>query len=592
MFGSTGTTGFGAAAPKPSGFGFGSTSAAAPTFGATTSAAAPTFGGFGGTTAGTSTGSFGFGSTTNTFGSSTAPVSTSSFGFGSTNPAQPSAFGAPASAAPPAFGSSFGTSTSTAPAFGSTFGTSTSAAPAFGSTFGTSTAAAPAFGGGGAFGSTFGGGSTTFGSSGNTGGGLFGGGLQTAQQQQLLQQQQQQQQLAANNPTDQLINAIMRVSMFGDDRDNLLARWNLLQASWGIGKAYFANNQQPVNLNSDNPLCRFKAIGYSAIAKPGGGNIDNDLLCIIMKKKPTEVEPLKQQLISDIQAALGNKPNFKAVINEVQQYGGDTSQIIFHIVETNMSGQTRKINANDVFNALNQPNIWPQLQQRHNLESMAPKLAFAKEQREEYLKNPPIGVDPRLWKQAQHDNPDKEALVPVPLVGFKSLQSRIKRQEHQGKIYQGRLDEIANDIAESQKKQQDNTAKLRDAKRKQLELSHRVLNIITRQEMTRKLGFTIQLEEEKLRMQLEALQSQISAPTQFKGRLNELLSQVRLQNQVTGLSGGDSKKLDQFAKEDIKGILKQQHEGIQSLVQAMKQDLSALEVMNEKLSKVKPTGNK
>ena len=137
------------------------------------------------------------------------------------------------------------------------------------------------------------------------------------------------------------------------------------------------------------------------------------------------------------------------------------------------------------------------------------------------------------------------------------------------------------------------------------------------------LGFTIQLEEEKLRMQLEALQSQISAPTQFKGRLNELLSQVRLQNQVTGLSGGmlmvninnfvkskykrnhfhefflfvcyflgDSKKLDQFAKEDIKGILKQQHEGIQSLVQAMKQDLSALEVMNEKLSKVKPTGNK
>ena len=55
---------------------------------------------------------------------------------------------------------------------------------------------------------------------------------------------------------------------------------------------------------------------------------------------------------------------------------------------------------------------------------------------------------------------------------------------------------------------------------------------------------------------------------------------------------GDSKKLDQFAKEDIKGILKQQHEGIQSLVQAMKQDLSALEVMNEKLSKVKPTGNK
>ena len=39
-----------------------------------------------------------------------------------------------------------------------------------------------------------------------------------------------------------------------------------------------------------------------------------------------------------------------------------------------------------------------------------------------------------------------------------------------------------------------------------------------------------------------------------------------------------------IAKEDIKEILKQQHDGIQSFVQAMKQDLSALKVMNEKLS--------
>ena len=159
----------------------------------------------------------------------------------------------------------------------------------------------------------------------------------------------------------------------------------------------------------------------------------------------------KTFFFTDLQAALGNRPNFKAVVNEVQPYSGESSQIIFHIIETNMSGQTRKIDANDVFNALNQGTTWPQLQQKHALESLAPKLAFAKEQKEEYLKTPPIGVDPRLWKQAQHDNPDKDALVPVPLVGFKSLQSRIKRQEHQGKIYQGRLDEIANDIAESQK---------------------------------------------------------------------------------------------------------------------------------------------
>ena len=47
-----------------------------------------------------------------------------------------------------------------------------------------------------------------------------------------------------------------------------------------------------------------------------------------------------------------------------------------------MNGQVRKINANDIFTALNQGNIWSQLQQRHNLESIAPKVNFAKEQLE------------------------------------------------------------------------------------------------------------------------------------------------------------------------------------------------------------------
>merc|ERR1711962_238306 len=482
-------------------------------------------------------------------------------------------FGAPASTAPSAFGSTFGAASKPS---SFTFGTSTStAAPTFGATgtgaFGTTGSTF------GATGSTFGTGG--FGASTNTFGG--GGGFLQNQQQNVAQQQQ----AAPPNVTEQLLNSIMRVSLFGDDRDNLLARWNLLQASWGVGKAFYAQNQAPLSLNNENPLCRFKAIGYSAITS--GGN-DPELLSLIVKEKPAEVGAAKQNLTNDLQTALGNKPNIKVVINEVQPYStGDNSQVIFHVMESGMNGQVRKINANDIFTALNQGNIWSQLQQRQNLESIAPKVNFAEEQLEEYLKNTPYGVDPRLWKQAQLDNPNSKKLLPVPLVGFKALQSRIKRQEHQAKIYQGRLDEIANDISESQKRQQDNSAKLRDAKRKQLELSHRVLNIITRQEMTRKLGFTIQLEEEKLRIQLEALQSQLSAPTQFKGRLNELLSQVRLQSQVNGLGSSDQTSLDHFAREDIKLLLKQQHEGIQSLVATMKQDVAALEAMNEKLSKGK-----
>ncbi len=56
----------------------------------------------------------------------------------------------------------------------------------------------------------------------------------------------------------------------------------------------------------------------------------------------------------------------------------------------------------------------------------------------------------------------------------------------------------------------------------------------------------------------------MSAPTQFKGRLNELLSQVRLQSQASAMSGGGEKyNMDPFLLADIRGLLKQQQEGLQ-----------------------------
>ena len=72
-----------------------------------------------------------------------------------------------------------------------------------------------------------------------------------------------------------------------------------------------------------------------------------------------------------------------------------------------------------------------------------------------------------------------------------------------------------------------------------------------------------QPEEENLRIQLEALQAEMSAPTQFKGRLNELLSQVRLQSQASAMSGGCEKyNMYPYLLSDIKALLKQQQDGL------------------------------
>ena len=56
------------------------------------------------------------------------------------------------------------------------------------------------------------------------------------------------------------------------------------------------------------------------------------------------------------------------------------------------------------------------------------QLGLSKSDLEDYLSKPPNGIDARIWKQAVSDNPDSTKFIPVPLVGFKAIQSRVLAQ--------------------------------------------------------------------------------------------------------------------------------------------------------------------
>lgn len=57
-----------------------------------------------------------------------------------------------------------------------------------------------------------------------------------------------------------------------------------------------------------------------------------------------------------------------------------------------------------------------------------------------------------------------------------------------------------------------------------------------KQEITRKAGVALSPDEEKLRSKLENMHALVSAPTQYKGLLSELLSQMRMQRNQWNLS--------------------------------------------------------
>ena len=232
-------------------------------------------------------------------------------------------------------------------------------------------------------------------------------------------------------------------------------------------------------------------MGYSAIPSQTSESFDFSL---IVKTKPSDLEPHKQQFSSALHQLLGNRQNVRVSIDSLKSFGvGDFTEVSFSVQEAQAMGTTRKVPPTEIYNFLNSASIAPQLQTKHNVERILPKTGFTTKQLQEYYEKPPQGIDARLWSQAQMDNPNPDKVLPVPLLGFKALQSRVRCEETQAKHQQERIKVIGEALHDLKKRQQNSSAQLLEAKRRQLELMHRVLHVIVKQETTRKLGFAFQV---------------------------------------------------------------------------------------------------
>ncbi|KAK5617681.1 Nuclear pore complex protein Nup54 [Crenichthys baileyi] len=558
----------------------------APAFGAATTTAAPATGfsfgasntGFGGLGAGNTTaGGFSFGG----FGLNTNPAAIS-FSAGCFGPATTTGsffnFGN-SLASTGAFGG-FGTTTTTAAAPGSSFNFATSNTT--GGLFGNTQNKAFGFPSGLGTGTTTG--ATGFGAGlGTTGLGGFGGfNIQPTQQQQggLFGQPAQQQGQTQPTQLYQQVTALSAPTLLGDERDSILAKWNQLQAFWGTGKGYYANNNPSVDFTQENPFCRFKAVGYSCVPV---SKDEDGLVVLILNRKEPDVRAQQQQLVESLHRVLGSNQTLTVNVEGVKALPNDQTEVIVYVVERSPNGTSKRIPASTLFSFLEQANIKVQLTQIGVVISVT-RTELSPAQLKQLLQNAPAGVDPIIWEQAKVDNPDPEKLIPVPMVGFKELLRRLQIQEQMTKQHQTRVDIISNDISELQKNQATTVAKIAQYKRKLMDLSHRVLQVLIKQEIQRKSGYAIQVDEEHLRVQLDTIQSELNAPTQFKGRLNELMSQIRMQNHFGAVRSEERYNVDADLLREIKQHLKQQQEGLSHLISVIKDDLEDIKLIEHGLN--------
>ncbi|TRY65210.1 hypothetical protein DNTS_009430 [Danionella cerebrum] len=421
-----------------------------------------------------------------------------------------------------------------------------------------------------------------------------------------LQNSQVQPGATANATSSQLLNtasALSAPAVLNDERDSLLARWNQLQAFWGSGRGYYNNSQAPVEFSPDNPFCRFKAVGFSCAPDLKD---EEGCVALILSRPEAEVRSQQQQLVESLHRTFGGALTISVNVEGVRALPDDQTEVLIYLVERSPSGSSKRIPASTLQSFLEQMSVKSQLTALGVLMSVS-RTALSHAQIKQLLQNPPAGVDPIIWEQAKEDNPDPEKLIPVPMVGFRELLRRLKIQEQMNKQHQTRVDIISNDVSELQRNQATTAAKITQYKRKLMELSHRVLQVLIRQEVQRKSGFAVQLDEEHLRVQLETIQSELNAPTQFKGRLNELMSQIRMQNHFGAVRAEERYRVDADLLREIKQAsttapvpsgsllsleanerlvfqhLKQQQDGLSHLISVIKDDLDDLKIIEDGL---------
>ncbi|XP_030292066.1 nucleoporin p54 isoform X6 [Sparus aurata] len=529
---------------------------------------------------------FSFGGATSNPAANTSGFSFGSFGAKTT---APTAFGFGPTATTTTAASGFGTLT--APGFG-TAATTTAAAPATGFSFGSTNTGGlfgntqnKGFGFSSGLGAATATGATGFGTGlGTTSLGGFGGfgGIQSTQQQQggLFGQQAQQPGQAQPTQLYQQVTALSAPTLLGDERDSILAKWNQLQAYWGTGKGYYSNNNPPVDFTQENPFCRFKAVGYSCVPV---SKDEDGLVVLLLNKKEADVRAQQQHLVESLHKILGSNQTLTVNVEGVKALPNDQAEVIVYVVERSPNGTSKRIPATTLFSYLEQANVKMQLTQIGVIMSVT-RTELSPAQLKQLLQNAPAGVDPIIWEQAKVDNPDPEKLIPVPMVGFKELLRRLQIQEQMTKQHQTRVDIISSDISELQKNQATTVAKIAQYKRKLMDLSHRVLQVLIKQEIQRKSGYAIQVDEEHLRVQLDTIQSELNAPTQFKGRLNELMSQIRMQNHFGAVRSEERYNVDADLLREIKQHLKQQQEGLSHLISVIKDDLEDIKLIEHGLS--------
>ena len=360
--------------------------------------------------------------------------------------------------------------------------------------------------------------------------------------------------------------------IFGDVRDTILGQLNRVQAMYGQGKAIYSQNGaniQTFDLSQYPGTSRLKTVAYSEFKREDGEE------CIGVVVKYDNDINLKA-------AILIYENNLKVLFNNhivkietTKLLPGQRALMTFSVADPTTH---RKLPASQINTHLSSPQVKNQLPGafQNNFIQLIPLNPLSKQELDEYLSNPPSGLDPTVWEQAKAKNPNPNRFIPVPLLGFAALNERFKLEENEVQQQKSRIKLICDSIVELEKGVEMTKAKLEECRKRNAPLAVKVLRLMITQELSLRRGTPVLPEEDDLRAKLESINIELNAPTKFRGCLNELMSSVR-QTQTHKLQGSVAPfELDPVLLTDLKAHLKRESEAISHLLAILREDQESI----------------
>jgi nuclear pore complex protein Nup54 len=192
----------------------------------------------------------------------------------------------------------------------------------------------------------------------------------------------------------------------------------------------------------------------------------------------------------------------------------------------------------------------------------------------------PPQIDQLIWDQAQRNNPDPSRYVPVQACGFDDLKKRIEEQNKLAGMQVQTLHDATKLIEHLRHKHTTATmARLEDYKAKELDITQRLVRIISKLVVLEARGTRLTPGEERLKRKFEKILQDLSSPVLYRAKIDDIIAISRIAAPPTPLPQVDERSLENIAK-----VLKEQRSGLEVLTTMLQKDLKDTQFIYNELS--------